>query len=405
MAGALPVPVGIPELDRVLAGGLVPGSVTLVSGEPGVGKSTLLLQAAAGLARSSGGGPVLYVSAEEAVTQVRRRAERVDALEDSLLLNGDADLDLVERAIEAHDPSVVVVDSVQTVFDAATTSSPGTVAQVRASAQRLASLARRRGLSLVLVGHVTKDGSVAGPRVLEHLVDTVLTFDGDRQQGLRFLRAAKHRFGPTDELGVFTMVGAGLEGVADAGGLFLADRRRDVPGSIVVPLLDGVRPLLVEVQALVVPTAGGTPQRTTQGVDRRRLDLVLAVLAQRAGVGVAGSDVFASVAGGLRANEPGVDLGLALAVASAHRGTAIPHDLLACGEVGLVGEVRQVRGVERRLAEAARLGYSTAIVPSGTPSDLAFPGLALVRVTDLGDAVELATAGARPHVNGRLRSL
>lgn len=394
ISGASPVPVGIPELDRVLVGGLVPGSVTLVSGEPGIGKSTLLLQAAAGMVTTGAPAPVLYVSAEEAVTQVRRRAGRLGALADGLLLTEDASVDAIEAAIEAHAPSAVVVDSIQTIFDPSVASGAGTVGQVRACAHRLAAVARQRGASLVLIGHVTKDGTVAGPRVLEHLVDTVLSFEGDRHHELRFLRATKHRFGPTDELGVFTMAATGLEGVADAGGLFLADRRVEVPGSVVVPVLDGLRPLLVEVQALTVATGASSPNRTVQGVDRGRLEVVLAVLAQRTGVRAIAGDVYVSVAGGLRAVEPGVDLGVAIAVASASIGVPVRPDVVACGEVGLVGEVRQVRATGRRISEAARLGFTQAIVPAGTPDLPDAPDIELVRVADLAEALWRLFPGA-----------
>ena len=388
---AAPVAVGISELDRVLAGGLVPGSVTLISGEPGIGKSTLLLQAAAGL--TSAGATVLYVSAEEAPEQVRRRAERVGALRPRLLLSDDPDISALESAAKTSSPSVVVVDSIQTVFDPDTPSATGSVNQVRACAQRLSELARRRQISVVLVGHVTKDGALAGPRVLEHLVDTVLSFEGDRHHGLRFLRATKHRYGPTDELGVFTMVDSGLEGIADAGGLFLADRQEGIPGSLVVPLLDGVRPMLAEIQALVVPLAPQSqrnPMRSVQGVDRGRLEMVLAVLQQRTQISVSSSDVFVSVAGGLRATEPGVDLGIALAIASAVAHTPVRDQLVGCGEVGLAGEIRQVRAIDRRLAEAARLGFRHALVPIRTPDPPERTGIDVVRVSDVSEAIAAA---------------
>lgn len=394
---AAPVPLGIAELDRVLVGGLVPGSVTLVSGEPGIGKSTLLLQAATGIVAARAPAPVLYVSAEEAATQVRRRAARLGPLPAGLLLLEDASIDVIEAAIETHAPAAVVVDSIQTVYDPAVASAPGSVAQVRAGAHRLASVARRHGASLLLIGHVTKDGSVAGPRTLEHLVDTVLTFEGDRHHGLRFLRAGKHRYGPTDELGVFTMTATGLAGVADAGGLFLADRRPHVPGSVVVPVLDGVRPLLVEIQALTFAHGGSSPTRTAQGVDRGRLDIVLAVLAQRADLRAGAGDVYVSAAGGVRAVEPGVDLGLALAIASASLGRAVDAEVVACGELGLVGEVRQVRAIGRRVAEAARLGFARAVVPAGTPDLPEVPDIDLIRVANLAEALDEIFPQAAPQ--------
>ncbi len=393
---------GVAELDRVLGGGFVPGSTTLVGGEPGIGKSTLLLQAAAGLAAT--GATVLYVSAEEAAAQVRQRAERLGALRPRLLLLAEARVPFVRAAIAEHRPDVVVVDSVQTLYDPDVPSTPGSVTQVRTVAQALAQAAVESTASVVLVGHVTKDGSLAGPRTLEHLVDTVLTFEGDRHHALRFLRAVKHRHGPTDELGVFDMGPTGLVAVDDAAGLFLADRRPGVPGSVVVPILDGARPLLVELQALTVPLAaaaeggGRSPFRAVQGLDRARLDLLLAVLQQRAGVPTNTSDVFASAVGGVRLGEPGADLGIVLAVASALSGTEVASDLVVCGEVGLGGEVRQVRGLAGRLAEAARLGFRQALVPVSAPE--APPGLGVVRVATVAEAVEHALRGGprRPRL-------
>jgi DNA repair protein RadA/Sms len=375
-------PTGIGELDRVLSGGLVPGSVTLVGGEPGIGKSTLLLQMVAEQAKR--GAVALYLSAEESAAQVRLRAERLAALPPRLLLAADTALPVLLAHLDDAQPDVVVVDSIQTVYDPELGSAPGSVAQVRECAARLVREAKRRGIAVALVGHVTKDGALAGPRVLEHVVDTVLSFEGDRHHALRLVRAVKHRFGGTDELGLFEMTAAGLVGVPDASGLFLADRHRGVPGSVVVPTLAGFRPVLVEVQALVTGVVAGTARRSTQGVDGRRLPLVLAVLQQRAGVFVADREVYALAVGGARVAEPGADLAVALAVASAFRDRPLPDDLVAVGELGLGGEVRQASQLERRLVEAVRLGFRQAVVPLLAPD---VEGIRLHRVSTLSEAL------------------
>ncbi len=378
-----PMPSSVGELDRVLRGGLVPGSVTLLGGEPGIGKSTLLLQAMAGLAAS--GRRCLVVTAEESAQQVRLRAERLGALAADLWLVAETALPHVLSHLESVRPDVVALDSIQTVYDPALASAPGSVAQVRHCAHRLVQVSKERSMASVLVGHVTKEGGLAGPRVLEHLVDTVLSFDGERHHALRLLRATKHRYGSTDELGLFEMTGAGLSGVPDPSALFLADRRPGTPGSMVAPVLDGHRPLLVEVQALVSPTNLPTPRRSAQGLDAGRLALVLAVLDKRVGIRVQQADVHAVVAGGVRVPEPGADLALALALASAQRGTPLPDDLVACGEVGLGGELRQVHQTGRRLAEAARLGFRHALVPASAPTDA--HGIRVLRAATLAEAV------------------
>lgn len=394
----VPRPTGVGEFDRVLGGGLVAGSTSLLGGEPGIGKSTLLLQAAAGL--TGAGATVLYISAEEGAAQVRQRAERLGALRPRLLLSAESRLPVVAATIAAAQPDVVIVDSVQTVYDPEVSSAPGSVVQVRGVAHDLARIAAATGTAIMLVGHVTKDGSLAGPRALEHLVDTVLSFEGDRHHALRFLRAVKHRYGPTDELGVFEMGGTGLQPVEDAAGLFLADRRAGVAGSVVAPLLDGARPLLVELQALTVRLAPGTqtaarsPFRSAQGFDRSRLDLLLAVLQQRAGISSHAHDVFVSGVGGARLAEPGADLAVMLAVASSLSGDATPSDLVVFGEVGLAGEVRQVRNMSRRLAEAARLGFTRALVPVLAPEPP--PGIEAVRVATVAEAVAVALPGGQP---------
>jgi DNA repair protein RadA/Sms len=390
-----PQPTGLSELDRVLGGGFVPGSVTLLGGEPGVGKSTLVLQA---LARLAGAGArCLLVSGEESPHQVRLRAERLETLAPELWLVAETQLPHIIATVEQIDPSYLVVDSIQTVTDPELAAPPGSVAQVRACAQRLVRVAKERGVTTVLVGHVTKEGSLAGPRVLEHIVDTVLSFGGDRHHALRLLRATKHRFGSTAELGLFEMSEAGLSPVPDAGRLFLADRRPGVAGSVVVAALDGHRPLLVELQALVVPAASGAPaRRSAQGLDAGRLAFLLAVLDRRAGVRLAAKDVYGLAVGGVRVVDPGADLALALALVSAAVDRPLPADLVACGEVGLAGELRQVPQTGRRLAEAARLGFRRALVPVSAPDPPT--GIAAVRASTLVDALASAGLAARARL-------
>ncbi|MGB3055035.1 MAG: DNA repair protein RadA [Acidimicrobiales bacterium] len=379
-----PRPTGIPELDRVLGGGLVPGSVTLLGGEPGIGKSTVLLQAAAEVAAS--GRTVLYITGEESPQQVRLRAERLGALHPLLYLAAESSVPNVVRSIDGVGPELVVVDSIQTLSVPELASAPGSVAQVRECSHRLVQEAKQRGCAVVLVGHVTKEGNLAGPRVLEHLVDTVLAFEGDRHHALRLLRVVKHRFGSTQELGLFEMTEHGLVGVPDPSGLFLADRRVGVPGSVVVPTMEGARPLLVELQALAATSHLPSPRRSAQGVEQGRLSMVLAVLERRVQLPVANLDVYALAVGGVRVNEPGADLALGLAVASALRGRPAPPDLVACGEVGLGGELRQVAHTPRRLAEAARLGFKRAMVPYSAPQTV--EGIELMRVGTLADAID-----------------
>jgi DNA repair protein RadA/Sms len=384
-------PTGIGELDRVLGGGFVPGSVTLVGGEPGIGKSTLLLQALAALA--AGGARGLLVSAEESKQQVRLRAERLGALHPRILLQSETSLPHLMAAVDEVQPDYLVVDSIQTVYDPELAPAPGSVTQVRECAHQLVQVAKRRNLATILVGHVTKEGALAGPRVLEHVVDTVLSFEGDRHHALRLLRAAKHRFGSTEELGLFEMGEAGLVGVPDPSGLFLGDRSAGAAGSVVVPAMEGHRPLLVEVQALVASTSLPMPRRSAQGLDQGRLNLLVAVLEQRVGLSFTGRDVYAAAVGGVRITEPAADLAVALALASAVTGRALPAGLVACGEVGLSGELRQVAQTARRLGEAARHGFDEAIVPASAPD--AGGGMRLRRVASLADAIDaLGLAGA-----------
>jgi DNA repair protein RadA/Sms len=379
-----PQPTTIPELDRVLGGGIVPGSVTLLGGEPGIGKSTLLMQLlAAWPART------LYVTAEESAQQVRLRAERLGALNENVWLLPEMNLHNIFKAIASVQPNLIVIDSIQTIADPELSSPPGSVVQVRGCAHRLVQEAKRSNIPVVLVGHVTKEGGLAGPRVLEHVVDTVLSFEGERHNALRLLRASKHRFGPTSELGLFEMTDAGMVGVPDASQLFLADRRTGVPGSVVVPTIEGQRPLLVELQALTNSVSGGAPpRRSAQGVDSGRLALLLAVLERRARISLAGHEVYASVVGGVKLAEPGADLGLCLALVSAVVNKPLPADLVVVGEVGLAGEVRQVAQVGRRLAEAARLGFTRAIVPASASAKV--DGIRVEGAATLTEALALA---------------
>jgi DNA repair protein RadA/Sms len=385
-------PTGLTELDRLLGGGLVPGSVTLLGGEPGNGKSTLLLQMAA--ARARAGSTVLYVSAEESGPQVKLRAERLGALPDRLWLASDSSVPELVAHLDQVRPEVLVVDSIQTVHHPDLSSAPGSVGQVRESAHRLVQEAKARAVATVLVGHVTKDGSLAGPRVLEHLVDTVLSFEGDRHHALRLLRAVKHRFGSTDDLGLFEMTAAGLASVPDPSALFLTDRQPDVAGSVVVPVIDGFRPLLIEIQALLVAKAATVARRLGQGIDSGRLGLLAAVAEQRGGVALREKDVHALAVGGVAVDEPGADLGVVLAVASAANGAAFPGDMVACGEVGLGGEVRQVGQLDRRLTEAARMGFRRALVPPSAPAPPG--GIEVIRVRNVVEAAR--AAGVSPPV-------
>lgn len=362
-----PVPTGISELDRVLSGGLLPGSATLLGGEPGTGKSTLLLQALASMAAA--GHRCLLVAAEEAAHQVRRRAARLHADVPGVFVVEATSVPSVEEAVASLTPDVVVVDSIQAVSDPELGSPAGSLAQVRLCAHSLVNMAKSSGTALVMVGHVTKEGALAGPRALEHLVDTVLSFEGDRYLALRALRAVKHRFGPTGETGLFEMGEQGLNGVADPSSLFLGDRLLGAPGSAVTVTLEGHRPMLVEVQALV-GRPSQVPRRFVTGLDANRVGFLVAVLDKRAGIPVGDSDVYVSVAGGARACEPAADLAVCLALASSWSGQPLPPSLVAVGEVGLGGELRRVGGTAKRLSEAGRLGFGQALVPvagAGTP--------------------------------------
>lgn len=379
-------PTGVDELDRVLGGGLVPGAVVLLAGEPGVGKSTLLLEVAHRCAQS--GRRALYVTGEESAGQVRLRAERTGALHEELYLAAESDLSALLGHLDAVHPAMLVVDSVQTMSTSAAEGSAGGVSQVRAVATVLIAAAKERGLPVVLVGHVTKDGSVAGPRVLEHLVDVVLHFEGDRHSTLRMVRGVKNRFGPADEVGCFELRDDGIAGLPDPSGLFLSRRDTGVPGTAVTVVVEGKRPLLAEVQALVAASNLATPRRAVSGLDSARVAMVLAVTERRGGVTLGGSDVYTATVGGMRVIEPAADLAVALAVASAVSDATLPDRTVVIGEIGLAGEVRRVNGIGRRLAEAARLGFTRALVPPDC-TDRVPDGLRVLEVPDLATALRL----------------
>ena len=396
-------PTGLDELDRVLGGGLVPGAVVLLAGEPGVGKSTLLLEAGALAAES---GRVLYVTGEESAAQVRLRADRVGAVADNLFLAAETDFGALLAHVAAVSPALLIVDSVQTFTMAGVDGAPGGVTQIREITAALMTLAKQRTLTTVLVGHVTKDGSIAGPRSLEHLVDVVLHFDGDSRGQLRMVRALKNRFGPTDEIGCFELGEFGLIGLPDPSGLFLSRRHDPVPGTCVTVTLEGRRPLVAEVQTLVCASGAELARRVTSGLDSSRVGMVLAVLQRRAGITIGKQDVYAATVGGVRLTEPSVDLAVALAVASAASELTVPASLVAIGEVGLAGEIRRVAGVQRRLAEAERMGFRRAIVPAGSgclPAGAGVPGerrtggqgslTDVCEVTDVRHAIAAALGG------------
>lgn len=387
---------GVPELDRVLGGGLVPGAAVLLAGEPGVGKSTLLLEVAARTAERR--QRTLYVTGEESASQVRLRADRTGGIHDELYLAAETDLGAVLTHIDAVKPSMVVVDSVQTIGAADVDGVPGGVTQVKEVAQALVRMAKSRDITVVMIGHVTKDGAIAGPRVLEHLVDVVLHFEGDRNSRFRMLRAVKNRFGPVDEVGCFDLGPEGITAVDDPTGLFVERHHGRVPGSCVAVTMEGRRPVLAEVQSLVTLSPSERPRRTTSGVDGSRLAMILAVLQQHCGLKLHQHDVFASTVGGARLTDPGSDLALAVAVASAHLVSAPPAGVVAMGEIGLSGELRRVRDLPQRLAEAARLGFSTAVVPADPgqargvrrgPAERRVDGLRVIEAPDIASALRL----------------
>ncbi|MCW2794585.1 DNA repair protein RadA [Nocardioides sp.] len=395
---------GVPELDRVLGGGLVPGAAILLAGEPGVGKSTLLLEVAAQTARYQ--RRTLYVTGEESASQVRIRADRTGGVHNELYLAAETDLGAVLTHIEEVRPTLIVVDSVQTIGASGVEGVPGGVTQVKEVAAALIRVAKTRNITTVLVGHVTKEGSIAGPRVLEHLVDVVLHFEGDRNSRFRMLRAMKNRFGPVDEVGCFDLGPDGISAVTDPTGLFVESHHGQVAGTCVAVTMEGRRPLLAEVQALVTPSALERPRRTTSGLDSSRVALVLAVLQQHCGIRLATHDVFASTVGGAKLAEPASDLAVAVALASAHLGTVPPAGVVAMGEIGLAGELRRVRDLPQRIAEAARLGFRVAVVPSEpgqksprAPESWSVDGLRVLDVPDVASALRLLQlTGGKAHL-------
>ncbi|WP_110180468.1 DNA repair protein RadA [Nocardioides solisilvae] len=386
---------GVAELDRVLGGGLVPGAAILLAGEPGVGKSTLLLEVAAQTARLR--HRTLYITGEESASQVRLRADRTDAVHDELYLAAETDLGAVLSHIEQVKPTLIVVDSIQTIGAPGVDGVPGGVSQVKEVAAALVRVAKTRNITTVIVGHVTKDGSIAGPRVLEHVVDVVLHFEGDRNSRFRMVRAMKNRFGPVDEVGCFDLAAEGIRAVADPTGLFVEHHSKQVPGTCVAVTMEGRRPMLAEVQALVAPTPAERPRRTTSGVDSSRVSMVLAVLQQHCGIRLHNMDVFVSTVGGARVHEPASDLAIAVALAGATFGIPAPTGVVAMGEIGLAGELRRVRDLPQRLSEAARLGFKVAVVPSErhrppgprSPESWTVDGMQVLDVGDVATALGL----------------
>ncbi len=375
---------GMDEFDRVLGGGLVPGSAILVGGDPGIGKSTLLLQAAAAFARK--GLKVIYVSGEEAASQIRMRADRLKLTDAPVQLAAETNLRDILTTLDQEKPDFVIIDSIQTMWADHVESAPGSVSQVRAAAHELTAFAKRRGISVVLVGHVTKDGQIAGPRVVEHMVDTVLYFEGERGHQFRILRAVKNRFGPADEIGVFEMTGRGLEQVTNPSALFMSEREKPAPGSAVFAGIEGTRPVLVEIQALVAPSPLATPRRNVVGWDNGRLAMVLAVLESRCGIAFAGMDVYLNIAGGMRISEPAADLAVAAALMSAREQKPLDARTVVFGEISLSGALRPITQAESRLKEATKLGFRAAIAPASIKS-VSSDGFTVKKLSDLEDFI------------------
>ena len=380
------IPTGFSELDVVLGGGIVPASLVLVGGDPGIGKSTILLQLCRNL--SEAGSSVLYVSGEESLRQIRLRADRVGTFGSNIRFLSETSLNRVTDLLSEERPQVAVIDSIQTMYQEEAGGAPGSITQVREATLLLLRIAKSFGITIFIVGHVTKEGTVAGPRMLEHIVDTVLYFEGDRNASYRIIRSAKNRFGSTNEVGVFEMTGRGLREVKNPSGFLLEGRPQAASGSVVTCTMEGSRPLLIEIQALVCRTNFGMPRRTSAGIDYNRLNLLMAVLEKRMGLRVGDCDAYLNVAGGLKVNEPALDLGIVMALASSYKDRPVPDDTLVLGEIGLAGEVRSVRMAGRRVAEAARMGFKTVILPAGSVAQAGeSEGIRLVGVRSVADAV------------------
>lgn len=380
-------PTEIPEFDRVLGGGIVPGSVVLIGGDPGIGKSTLMMQMASSLKKAV----TLYITGEESISQIRLRAERLDVTPSpNLLLLAETDLGVIEALLEKTDPDIVVVDSIQTMCRSDLESAPGTVSQVRDATAMFVRFAKTQEAPVFLVGHVTKEGVIAGPKVIEHMVDTVLQFEGERHYAYRILRATKNRFGSTNEIGIFEMHDGGLREVKNPSEIFLAERRYGASGSTVVASMEGTRPLLVEVQALVAPTSYGVPQRTSTGFDTRRLQMLLAVLEKRSGLHVGQYDVFVNIAGGVRVDEPAIDLGMAMAIVSSLKDLPVDSGSVVMGEVGLGGEIRSIHHIDKRVAEAQKLGFKRIVLPRNNLKGIVVnSGIEIVEVETVDQALEV----------------
>ncbi len=381
------MPTGIREFDRVLGGGMVVGSLVLVGGDPGIGKSTLLLQMCREMSAKQ--HKILYVSGEESLRQIKMRAERLGVFSDSLRLLSETNLESIENAIEAMKPGIVVIDSIQTMYREDIAASPGSVSQVRETTGTLLRIAKGMGITVFIVGHVTKEGVVAGPRVLEHMVDTVLYFEGENNAAYRILRSVKNRFGSTNEIGVFEMRGDGLREVPNPSEFMLQGKPEGEPGSVVAASLEGTRPILIEVQALICQTNFNMPRRTAAGTDYNRVNLLMAVLEKRAGIMLAGCDAYINVAGGMRVNEPALDLGIVLAILSSYRNRPVDSGTIVFGEVGLTGEVRAVNMAESRVAEAARMGYTACILPESSRENIRNPKLRLIGVRNVRELLRL----------------
>ena len=382
------IPTGIGELDRVLGGGIVPGSLTLVGGDPGIGKSTLLLQVCRML--STAGHQVLYISGEESLRQIKLRAVRIGEFNENLSLLCETNLDIIRAVMEKEKPEIAVIDSIQTMYNEEVSSAPGSVSQVRESTNVLMQIAKGMGISIFIVGHVTKDGNVAGPRVLEHMVDTVLYFEGDRHASYRILRGVKNRFGSTNEIGVFEMQTEGLVEVKNPSEYMLNGRPEGASGSVVACSMEGTRPILIEIQALVSPTSFQMPRRTAVGIDYNRVNLLMAVLEKRVGLQLGGCDAYVNLAGGMKLGEPAIDLGIIMAIASSYKNRPILEDTIIFGEVGLVGEVRAVSGGEARIKEAQKLGFKRCVLPQANVDQIKVQtDMRLVGVSNVMEALDL----------------